>query len=89
MSRELTTQERLALAAEYEAATRLHQQALERSADASEVERLAKRADAARDALSRAYVEITSFTSRAPLRAWVDVDAGTYEKAVQDALSVP
>ena len=87
MSRELTTQERLALAAEYEAATRLHRQAREWSADASEVERLARRADAARDALSRAYVEITAFTSRGPLQAWVDVDADTYERAVQDALS--
>ena len=89
MRRELTTQERLALAATYEAATRLHQQAQDRGADASEVERLAQRAEAARDALSRAYVEITPFTARGPLQAWVGVDPDTYERAVQDALSAP
>ena len=89
MRRELTTEERLALAAKYEAATRSHRLAQERRADASEVERLAKRADAARDALSRAYVEITPFTSRGPLQAWVGVDPDTYEAAVQDALGGP
>ena len=89
MRRELTTQERLALAARYEAAARLHRQAQERGEAASEVERLARRAAAARDTLSRAYVEITPFTSRGPLLAWVGVDPDTYERAVQDALRAP